>query len=286
MSTDVEAERPRLVAMAYRMLGTHAEAEDAVQETFLRWASVEDTVIDNPAAWLTTVCTRVCLDRLKSASRRREEYVGPWLPEPLLTDDLDLADAAAMGESLTLAFLVVLESLSPLERVAFLLHDVFGHGHDDVAAALDRTPDAVRQLVSRARRHVAERRPRFEADAQRRWEVAEAFLAAAAGGDVGEVMALLAPDVVLRADGGGVVSAARNPLEGPDRVARFLLGLFRQADETVELEPRPVNKMPGLLVWQAGQLVSVFAFDVADGVVTAVHAIRNPDKLGAVLASR
>ncbi|MBW3664410.1 MAG: RNA polymerase sigma factor SigJ [Actinobacteria bacterium] len=275
-----EHERPRLAAMAYRMLGSHTEAEDAVQETYLRWAAADQAVIDNVGAWLTTVCTRICLDRLRSATRRRETYVGPWLPEPVLTDDLDLTEATAMGESLTLAFLVVLESLSPLERVAFLLHDVFEHGYDDIAAVLDRTPDAVRQLVSRARRHLEERRPRFELDAQRRWEVADAFVAAAAGGDMEGMLALLAPDVVLTADGGGVVSAARRPLEGPDRVTRFLLGLFRQATETVEIVRHAVNGMPALVVRDHGDLVVVFGFDVADGVVTAIHAVRNPAKFG------
>lgn len=275
----VAVHRDRLIGLAYRALGRMTEAEDAVQETFLRWSSADRAGIVNPGGWLTTVCTRLCLDRLRSASRQRETYVGPWLPEPVVTDDLDLADGVAMGETLTLAFLVLLEALSPLERVAFLLHDVFGFGHDEVGRMLDRTPAAARQLVSRARRHVSEGRPRFEPDAARRWEVATAFLAAAQGGALDELMRLLAPEVTFTSDGGGVASAALRPVVGADRVARFLVGLLRKAPPETEVRPAVVNGMPAVVGVIDGRPDTVIVVDVADGHVTAVRAIRNPDKL-------
>jgi RNA polymerase sigma-70 factor, ECF subfamily len=271
--------RDRLVGLAYRILGQITEAEDAVQETFVRWSEADRTAIDNPGGWLTTVCTRICLDRLRSAVRRRETYVGPWLPEPVRTDDLDLSDATAMGESLTLAFLVVLEALSPLERVAFLLHDVFGYGHDELASMLERSPAAIRQLVSRARRNVASRRPRFEPDADRRWDIATSFLAAASGGPVDELITLLAPDVVFTSDGGGLVSAARRPVVGAEKVARFVQGLIRQTPADLRVIRTEINGMPGLLALRDGHPDTVIAFSVADGLISAVHAIRNPEKL-------
>jgi RNA polymerase sigma-70 factor, ECF subfamily len=274
--------RDRLVGLAYRILGQVTEAEDAVQETFVRWSEADRTAIDNPGGWLTTVCTRICLDRLRSAVHRRETYVGPWLPEPVRTHDLDLSDATAMGESLTLAFLVVLEALSPLERVAFLLHDVFGYGHDELAAMLERSPAAIRQLVSRARRNLASRRPRFEPDADRRWDVATSFLTAASGGPVEELITLLAPDVVFTSDGGGLVSAARRPVVGAERVARFVQGLIRQAPAELQVIRTEINGMPGLLALRDGHPDTVIVFSVAGGLISAVHAIRNPEKLSAL----
>lgn len=274
--------RDRLVGLAYRILGQITEAEDAVQETFVRWSEADRATIDNPGGWLTTVCTRICLDRLRSAVNRRETYVGPWLPEPVRTDDLDLSDATAMGESLTLAFLVVLESLSPLERVAFLLHEVFGYGHGELATMLDRSPAAVRQLVSRARRNVAARRPRFEPDAARRWEAAESFLSVAAGGSLEELVTLLAPEVVFTSDGGGLVSAARRPVVGAEKVARFVQGLIRQAPADLQVLRTEINGMPGLLAVRDGRPDTVIVLDVAGGLISAVHAIRNPQKLSSL----
>lgn len=285
VETLVAEHRERLVAMAYRMLGQVTEAEDVVQETFLRWSQADTPAIDNPGGWLTTVGSRLCLDRLRSAAHRHETYIGPWLPEPIATEQLDLTEGAVMGESLTLAFLVLLESLSPLERVAFLLHDVFDYDHAEVAAMLERSPASARQLVSRARGHVAQRRPRFERDAKRRWEVAGAFLAAAQGDSLDELIALLAPDVVFTSDGGGVVSAARRPVEGANPVARFVLGLLRTAAEDMEVQPTEVNGMPAVLGVVDGRVDTVIVLDIADGRVTGIRAIRNPAKLTTITAT-
>jgi RNA polymerase sigma-70 factor, ECF subfamily len=277
--TDLQAERRRLFGLAYRMIGEVAEAEDAVQDALTRWAAADQDAIDNPSAWLTTVTTRICLDRLSSARRTRETYVGPWLPEPLLTDGTDPADAAEAADTMTLAFLVVLESLSPAERAVFLLHDVFGYRHEEVAEALGRTPDAVRKLASRARAHLADRRPRYEADAGRRAAVAEAFVAACQTGQVESFLSVLAPDVVLVSDGGGKVSAARRPVHGAERVARFFLGLLAQADEGWTIDMAEVNGEPALVGRHHGTVEVVFVLHVDDGRVAQVQAIRNPDKL-------
>lgn len=266
-SVDLEAERRRLFGLAYRMIGEVAEAEDAVQDAMARWAAADPAAIDNPAAWLTTVTTRICLDRLTAARRRRVTYVGPWLPEPLLTDDADPADAAEAADTMTLAFLVLLETLSPAERAVFLLHDVFGHPHDEIARMLDRSPAAVRQLASRARAHLQDRRPRYEADADRRRAVAEAFLA---------------PDVVLTSDGGGRASAARHPLHGADRVARFLRGIWRQAGAAATVDLVEVNGEPGLVGRIEGEVAALFVLHVDGGAVAEIQAIRNPEKLARV----
>lgn len=279
---DLERERRRLFGLAYRMIGEVAEAEDAVQDALARWAAADQQVIENPAAWLTTVTTRTCLDRLKAARRTRATYVGPWLPEPLVTDHTDRndpAEAAVSADSMTLAFLVVLESLSPAERAVFLLHDVFGYPHEEIAVILGRSHAAVRKLASRARAHLEDRRPRYEADADRRDAVATAFLAACTSGRLDQVMTLLAPDVTLVSDGGGRVSAARRPVHGADRVARFLLGLWQQAGDSATVEVREVNGEPALLGRVEDAVVVVFVLHVADGRVAEVQAVRNPDKL-------
>lgn len=274
----VAAHHGRLFGLAYRMLGIVADAEDVVQEAFTRLAAAGD--VDDPAAWLTTVVANLSIDQLRSARRQRETYVGAWLPEPLLTEDLDPADVVGATETLTLAFLVVLERLSPLERAVFLLHDVFGYPHDAIAAMLGRSHAAVRQVASRARRHVRADAPRYEVDADRRRAAAEAFVAAVAGGDIDALVDVLAPEVVLTSDGGGKASAARRPLQGPDRVARFLLGLASQAATGGwDLSFTEVNREPGLVVTRAGAVEAVFNLHVVDGRVAAIHAVRNPDKL-------
>lgn len=281
MNDDIDAERPRLFGLAYRMLGTVAEAEDAVQEGFARLAAASD--VDEPAAWLTTVVTNICIDRLRSARHQRETYVGPWLPEPLLTDDRDPGDVVDMAESLTLAFLVVLERLSPVERAVFLLHDVFGHPHEEVARMLGRSHGAVRKLASRARAHLADREVRYEQDADRRAEVTGAFLAACDGADLDGLLDLLAPDVVFTSDGGGVVSASRRPVQGADRVARFVLGIARMSrTEGWGVVPVEVNGQPGIVGVRDGQVDTVLALHVSKGRVVEIHGIRNPAKLAAV----
>ena len=271
----------RLFGIAYRMLGSVTEAEDAVQEGFARLAAADG--VDDPAGWLTTVVTRLCIDRLRSAQRRRETYVGPWLPEPLLTDDRDPSELAETADSLTLAFLTVLERLSPSERVVFLLHDVFGYPHDQIARMLDRSPAAVRKLASRARTRLGDDLPRYEHDATRRREVTEAFIDAATGADLGRLMGLLAPDVVFTSDGGGVVSTARRPLHGADPVARFLLGIARQAEDAGwALTVVEINGDPGLVVTYHGKVDTVMTLHLRGGHIEAIHAVRNPDKLRAV----
>jgi RNA polymerase sigma-70 factor, ECF subfamily len=271
--------RHELLALAYRLLGTVGEAEDAVQEAYLRLERHGTEGIDNVGGWLNRTTSRLCYDRLTSARARREVYVGPWLPEPLVTDGTT-DDPVELAESVSMAFLVVLESLSPAERVAFLLHDVFGYDHAELAAILDRSEPACRQLVSRARKHVQARRPRFEPDAGARARVADRFLTACRTGDLEALLATLAPDVVLRSDGGGKVSAARRPVEGADRVARFLEGLARQAPADVVLEPRWINGTPGVVIGTSdGTIVVVFVLDVADDTIRSIAAIRNPDKL-------
>ena len=284
MSTEqlIEEHQHRLFGLAYRMLGQVSEAEDAVQEAFLRWTQADQQVVDNPPGWLTTVVARICLDRLKSAQRQREAYVGPWLPEPLITDDLDPADVVGMADTLNLAFLVVLENLSPTERAAFLLHDVFDYTHDEVGAMLDRSPTAVRQLVSRARGHLARRRPRYEPDVVRRQAVATEFIAAVAGSDLDRLMAVLAPGVTFVSDGGGVVAAARRPLHGGQRVSQVIIQIARQAPPGYDFELRNVNGTVGIVVTLRDRTPdSVWILDVADDVIAAIHVVRNPEKLRA-----
>jgi RNA polymerase sigma-70 factor (ECF subfamily) len=284
--TAVEAfqeHQQRLFSLAYRMLSSVSDAQDVLQEAYLRLERQGPDSLDSPGAWLTTVVSRLCLDRLRSARARRETYVGPWLPEPLVAEP-DPADRVTLAESVSMAFLIMLESLSPAERVAFLLHDVFGYSHGEVAAMLGRNEAACRQLVSRARRHVRERRPRFEADPDKRDRVAEAFLAACAGADLDTLLQVLDPDVVLRADGGGGVKAARRPISGADRVSRFLLGVFRsERDATVQRAY--VNGTRGFIVQRDGHRIAIVALDVAAGRVTGVNLIVNPAKLRNVLST-
>ena len=273
------ANRRRLFAIAYRMLGEVGEAEDAVQEAFVRWER-NDGPVDNPDAWLTTVVSRICVDRLKSAQRQRETYVGPWLPEPVATDTPDPADDAALADSLSLAFLVVLERLSPLERAAFLLHDVFGYTHNEVAAMLERSPAAVRQVAARARGHLAGERPRYERDAARGEAVTRAFVDAVAGADLDGLMAVLAPDVVFVADGGGVVAAARHPQHGAARVAQVILSLARLRPPDWTFAARELNGEPAFIVRRAdGTIDSAWILHAADGCVVRIDVLRNPAKL-------
>jgi len=307
-ATIFEADRGRVTAMAYRMLGSWAEAEDAVQEAWLRFASADLAEIREPRAWLTTVVGRICLDVLRSARVRREAYVGPWLPEPLVarlpsadTDAVDPADAAARTEEVGLALLVVLERLTPEQRVAFVLHDIFAVPFDEIAATLATTPEAARQLASRARRAVAaDGQPRRRAPLAQQREAVTAFLAAARSGDLDGLLAVLAPDVVMIGDGGGVGPASRRPTEGALAVARFVLGLFRRAETEmlVDVEPVLVNGDFGLLVEVRAHdgralpsptgadlgdtLRFVMAFAVRDGRITGIFDQLNPAKLAHV----
>src|SRR5262245_1760947 len=256
IGTQVFADHRRLLFdVAYRMTGSVADAEDLVQEAWLRWSAVDPERVDNPKAYLVRTVTNLSLNQLSSARSRRETYVGPWLPEPLLTEP-DASKEVEMAESVSIAMLVVLETLSPSERAVFVLHDVFGYSHGEVASILDKTEAAVRQTAARARGHVAARRPRFDVNARVRQEAADRFLRACLGGDLNQLMEVLAPDVVCWADGGGKVTAALRPLTGADHVARWFLGVLARPDsQGVEIEVTEINGAPGLLGKRAGQPV-------------------------------
>jgi RNA polymerase sigma-70 factor, ECF subfamily len=278
-----EAERPGLVRLAYGQLGSLAEAEDVVQDAWLRLQRVDPDELRDLRGWLTTTVSRLALDTLRSARVRREAYVGPWLPEPLVRaagEAPDPAERAATAESVSLAVLVVLESLSAAERVAFVLHDVFGYEFDRVAAVLGTTAQAARQHASRARRAVEARRPRFPASPRQQREVVDAFVEAARGGDVAALVGLLDPDVVLTTDGGGALPAPRRPVPGAERVARALVGFARRGGGTAE--PVEVNGAPGLLTRAAAGVPSVVAFTLDAGRIVAIDIQRNPTKLKGV----
>jgi RNA polymerase sigma-70 factor (ECF subfamily) len=265
--------------IAYRMLGSVADAEDVVQEALLR-LSRQEPPPDEPAAWLTTVTTRLAIDHLRLVRARRETYPGPWLPEPLVEDAGARVERA---ESLSQAFLVLLEQLSPVERAAFLLRDVFAYDYGAVAEVVGKEEANARQLVTRARKRLAERRPRFDADAERRQALLERFLAATEDGDLRGLEALLAEDAILYSDGGGKVKAARLPIYGAAKIARFMAGTarVRRREGGIEQALATVNGQPGRVLRGAGggAIVDVLAVDVADGRIQAVWVVRNPDKL-------
>lgn len=285
----VAAARPHLLGLAYRMLGTRADAEEAVQETYVRWYRMtpqERAAIVSPQAWLTRVAGRVCLDVLGSARARREQYVGEWLPEPLpgtspvtATGPGDPADRVTLDDAVSGALLVVLETLTPAERVAFVLHDVFGLPFADIAEAVGRTPAASRQLATSARRKVDAHRALGTPPSEHA-AVTRAFAAAAAGGDLGALVALLDPAVELRSDGGGIVSAARRPVVGADHVGRFLAGVMAK-NPGARLETARSLGGPVLVLRDGGQVRGVVSLGVADGAVVDVWIVLNPEKLGA-----
>jgi RNA polymerase sigma-70 factor (ECF subfamily) len=286
MMDDVyEALRPLLFSIAYRMVSSVTEAEDLVQEAFVRFHQhrARGAEVEDPKAFLATVVTRLAIDHLRSARVRREAYVGPWLPEPLLTDDAaDPARHAELADSLSLAFLVVLEQLSPLERAAFLLREVFGCPYEQIASTVGRSQDSCRQLVARARRHIDAGRPRFEVSAREHEELTDRFLEACLTGDVDRLAELLAADVVLVTDGGGRARAVLKPVHGRDKVQRVLITIT-QPDRragVAAIRSVQVNGRPGrLAVDQAGAPLGVLALDVDGGVVQAIRLVVNPDKL-------
>jgi RNA polymerase sigma-70 factor (ECF subfamily) len=281
LALEFERLRPYLLRVAYSHLGSFGEAEDVVQEAWLRLGSAERPGIRDLRAWLTTVVARLAIDALTSARVRREHYVGIWLPEPLVAtgrEDEDLADRVTLDESVSMALLVVLESLTPPERSAFLLHDVFGYSFEQVAGIVGRSPQATRQLAARARRHVEAARPRYPATAAEQRQLLEAFLTAASSGDVEALLALLDPDVEYRSDGGGRVPAAGQVLRGAERVASALAAMAAHYRGALEAAVVDVNGTPGLLVEGEGT-VSVVALTVDAGRIRAIDVIRNPDKL-------
>jgi RNA polymerase sigma-70 factor (ECF subfamily) len=276
--------RPLLFSIAYRMVGSVSEAEDIVQDSFLRFhrAVREGAQVDSPKTYLSAVTTRLAVNHLRSARVRRERYVGTWLPEPLLTDTAeDAAQHAETADSVSMAFLVLLESLSPVERAVFLLREVFGYGYDEIAEVVGKTEDNCRQLAARARRHVEARRPRFEASRQQRDELARRFLAAVEDGDTEGLVGVLAADAAMYADGGGRAPAVAAPIHGRQRVARLLLGLGRQVRQTgMRLRAATINGQPGALALDPdGRLLGAVCLDIADGQVRTVRAMVNPDKL-------
>ncbi|PRY60822.1 sigma-70 family RNA polymerase sigma factor [Glycomyces artemisiae] len=269
--------RPRLVGVAYGLLGSVSEAEDVVQDAWMRLQRTDADAIDDLTGWLVTTTSRLALDVLRSARVRREAYVGPWLPEPVETAP-DPADSVSLADSLSWAMLVVLETLSPAERAAFVLHDVFGLTFDEVAETLGRTPAGCRKLASRAREHVERRQPRFDVDPDEHRHVVEAFSRAVTSGDIEGLTALLDPDAVLTSDGGGVVRAARNPVRGADKIARFLTGVTLRYDD-FHHRVTTVNGGPALLTVVGGEVGGITLLGIADGRIVAVDMVRNPDKL-------
>ncbi|MEU1267705.1 RNA polymerase sigma-70 factor [Streptomyces sp. NPDC005799] len=279
---DFEELRPLLFAIAYRILGSVSEAEDAVQETWLRWERTS-TLPRSTKAYLSAVVTRISVDVLRSARVRREEYVGPWFPEPLLTDPYeDPERSAELSDSLSMAALLLLERLSPLERAVFVLREVFGFGFPEIASAVDRSEAACRQLAVRARRHMDAGRPRFEADRKEREELAERFFGAFREGDVDGLRDLLAADVQLVGDGGGKAPALANAVRGPENVARLIASFVSMCVATgVVAEPHLVNGQPGALFRDRdGRVVSTLALDILGGRIQTIRGVVNPDKLG------
>ncbi|MFJ5136405.1 RNA polymerase sigma factor SigJ [Streptomyces sp. NPDC088707] len=289
-------ERRRLIALAYRLLGSLAEAEDAVQETYTRWYAMsrpQQDAIESHGAWLTTVATRVCLDLLGSARVRRERYVGEWIPEPLpertdwisgrqgtaANDPADPADRVTLDESVSMAFLVVLESMTPAQRVALVLHDVFGYPFGEIAGITGRTPAACRELASAARRRVRASLPPETAPTAHQARLVRDFKRAWDAQDIDALMSLLAPGATFTADGGGVVAAALHPIEGREGIARYLTDLTGRASGGLAVLERTVNGRAGLVIEHEGVTVAVYAFDIADDRIARIWAVRNPDKL-------
>ncbi|WP_351234061.1 RNA polymerase sigma factor SigJ [Streptomyces sp. NPDC002133] len=287
--TDVfEAHRSVLTGVAYRMLGRFADAEDVVQEAWLRWSAEERDDVREPRGYLVRITTRLAIDRLRQAQSRREAYVGPWLPEPVATDfdhtAPDTAERAVLMESVSFAVLVVLESLSPLERAVFVLREAFGFPYGEIATTLDRSEAAVRQLAGRARRHVEERKPRYDVDPAERRALTERFLAAATGGDLDALLDLLAPDVRLVSDSGGKSKAPLRVIETADKVGRFLHAVAQEPLPDSEFRLTELNGAPGLLVFAGGHPDTALQIEVRDGRIQCIYLVRNPDKLGGLVS--
>jgi len=277
MSEDAFAlHRSLLFTVAYEMLGSASDAEDVVQETWLRWADVDHAEVRDPRAYLVRIITRQALNRLRSVARRREEYVGEWLPEPLLTSP-DVAADIELAESVSIAMLTVLETLGPAERAVFVLREVFDVPYDEIAEAVGKSPTTVRQIAHRARDHVAARRPRMPVSTTEQQEAVDRFLAAIRHGDLQGLLDVLAPDVVVMSDGGGLVAAARRPIEGAERVASFLIGAARQAD--FEANAVWLNGSPGARIDIGGEINTAVSLSVENGRIARIYAIRNPHKL-------
>ncbi|MFC5180412.1 RNA polymerase sigma-70 factor [Actinomadura harenae] len=271
------AHRNLLFTVAYEMLGSAADAEDVLQETWLRWTGVDHDEVREPRAYLVRITTRQALSRLRTVGRRRESYVGPWLPEPLLTTP-DVADDVELADSVSMAMLLVLETLAPTERAVFVLREVFDLGYDEIAEAVGKAPANVRQIAHRARAHVAARRPRAEVSADQRRDAVEAFRQATTTGDLQGLLDVLAPDVVMLTDGGGIVHAALEPFVGIDTVA----GLLSRLLMPFELESAEVNGHPALVLYREGEVDAVIGVHVQDGLIKGLYVVRNPEKLSGI----
>ncbi|KUI09270.1 RNA polymerase subunit sigma-24 [Mycobacterium lehmannii] len=275
--------RPLLFTIAYEITGSATEADDVLQESYLRWAEVDLAKVHDTKAYLAQLVTRQSLNALRAQSRRREEYVGPWLPEPLLLDAHDPSSDVVLAESVSMAMLVVLETLSPDERAVFVLREVFGFGHDEISEAVGKSAAAVRQMAHRAREHVQSRRKRFEpVDPKVSMEITERFFAAASSGDVDALLEMLTDDVQWTADSAGKVSAARRPVVGADKVARVLIGLVRVAGEAGRVEPAMYNNAPALKLYLGDHFEGLINLEITDGRISHFYVMRNPDKLTGV----
>jgi RNA polymerase sigma-70 factor (ECF subfamily) len=275
--------RPLLFTIAYEILGSATESDDVLQDSYLRWAAVDLSTVHDTKSYLARLVTRQALNTLRAGARRREEYVGPWLPEPLLLDEHDPSGDVVLAESVSMAMLVLLETLSPDERAVFVLRDVFGFDYGEIAEAVGKPSPTVRQVAHRAREHVRARRRRFDAvDPQRNAEITAQFLATAASGDVDALLAMLAPDVAWTADSGGKVSAARKPVVGAQRVARAIAGLMRRAAGRARLDMVTCNSAPAVLLYLDDQLEGVITVEIVDDKITNFYVMRNPDKLSAL----
>jgi RNA polymerase sigma-70 factor (ECF subfamily) len=279
--------RPLLFTIAYEILGSATESDDVLQESYLRWAEVDLAEVRDTKSYLAQLVTRQSLNTLRAESRRREDYIGPWLPEPLLVTDQDASADVVLAESVSMAMMVVLETLSPDERAVFVLREVFGFSHDEIASAVGKSASAVRQMAHRAREHVQSRRKRFDpVDRQTSAELTTSFFAAAATGDLAGLMTMLAPDVVWTADSDGKASAARRPVAGAEKVAKLVMGLIRLGGTDGRVEPAIYNSAPALVLYLGDNLEGVITVEVVDGKITNFYAMRNPEKLSTVNVPR
>ncbi|WP_322633180.1 RNA polymerase sigma-70 factor [Glycomyces albidus] len=276
-----EEQRGRLQAVAYRVLGTVTDAEDVVQEAWLRWNGVDPGTVEDPTAYLVTVTTRLAIDRLRSAQAKRESYVGPWLPEPVPTGG-DASDRLALADTVSSAMLLVLEALSPLERAVFVLREAFGYSHAEIARIVDRSEVSVRQTAMRAREHVESKRRRYDTDPVTRRRAAESFMDACAGGDLAALLSALAPDVTLVCDGGGLAPAPRKAITGSEMVARALVTFAGRMPEDPRVEFAEVNGGPAVVVRSGGTAAAVIMLHLVDGQIEEIHLVSNPEKLGAL----
>ncbi len=276
---DFESHRSYLFGIAYRMLGSVVDAEDILQDAYLRWQATNLNEVQSVKSYLTTIVTRLCIDQLRSVQSQREQYIGPWIPEPLLMDNPSRIDPVELSDSLSIAFLMLLEKLSPVERAVFLMRDVFSFDYPEIAQVVDKSEANVRQILSRAKQHLASDQPRFNVKPEQQQEVFGQFILACQSGDLDQLLGLLAEDAVMYSDGGGKVVAATRPISGADPVGRFLLGIIKKAPPGTTFQPTLVNGNPGVVIKRDERVESILTLRVDEGLVRDIFAVRNPDKL-------